>query len=106
MWFLSYLWEGLSAASNTDIQRAAERRKKADSEDESACAHLPLRSHLFIEPGLANMRAHVSGRKQTHTPLGASARRHVPQRPVARCGSTNAANPGKGVAGGKVQPGL
>lgn len=51
MWFLSYLWEGLSAASNADIQWAAKRRKKADTEDENALTRLPqLRSRLFIQP--------------------------------------------------------
>lgn len=89
MWFLSYLWEGLSTASNTDIQWAAERRKKADSEDENAWTQLPPRSHLFIEPATVNMCANVSIRKPTHKRLDASARRHVPQQPVARCRYTN-----------------
>lgn len=85
MWFLSYLWEGLSTASNTDIQWAAKRRKKADTEDENALTRLPLRSHLFIEPAPVSMCAHVSIRRRMHTRLSASARRHIPQQPMARC---------------------
>lgn len=42
MWFLSYLWEGWSTASKTDIQLAAKREKRANAEDENALTPLPL----------------------------------------------------------------
>lgn len=107
MWFLSYLWEGVSPASTTDLQRAAERRKKADAEDENALTPLPLPSHGFSEAAPANMCARVSLRKPKHTRLSAGVRRHVPQQPVGRCRETSAASRGgKGVVGGKVQAGL
>lgn len=74
MWFLSYLREGLSTASNTDIQRAARRRKKADTEDENASTQLPLSSHLFIKTSTGgNTCAHASLRKPMHIRLSASA---------------------------------
>ena len=71
MWFLSYLWQCLSTASNIDIQWAAKRRKKADTEDENASTPLPLPSHLFIEPAPVRLCAHVSIHKPMHTPLSA-----------------------------------
>lgn len=90
MWFLSYLREGLSTASNTDIQRAARRRKKADTEDENASTQLPLPSHLFIKTSAGeHLRARVYAQVSAHTFK-------------CKCSSINAAGQGKGAAG----PGL
>lgn len=80
MWFLSYLREGSSTASNADIQRAAKRRKKADAEDENAPTRLPPRSHFFIE----HVHACVHTQANTHTCLSARARRHIPQQPTVK----------------------
>lgn len=82
MWFLSYLREGSSTASNTDIQRAAKRRKKADAEDENAPTQLPLPSHFFIEAAPVNMcnacvHTRANAHTHTHTSLSARARRHI-----------------------------
>ena len=40
--FLSYLWEGWSTAAKTDIQWAAKRKERANTEDENASTALPL----------------------------------------------------------------
>lgn len=51
MWFLSYLWEGWSTASNTDIQCAAKSKKRANTKDENALTPLPT-AHLIYSSSL------------------------------------------------------
>lgn len=104
MWFLSYLREGSSTASNADIQRAAKRRKKADAEDENAPTRLPPRSHFFIE----HVHACVHAQANAHTRLSARARRHIPEQPTVKMQLNLCSQSGgkKGAVVGKVHPGL
>lgn len=64
MWFLSYRWEAWSTASNTDIQWAAKRNKKANVERENALTPLPLLPHLYERVVSVHMQvnahAHIS----------------------------------------------
>lgn len=68
MWFLSYLWEGWSTASNTDIQWVAKRNERVSAREENTLTRLPqLTSFIHHVCACETGRVWICRWTRTHT---------------------------------------